>query len=296
MNEVQKPKKRKTWLWVLGWLFILPLPLTILLARNKKLPTVVKLLILIPVWVVYLLFIYAAHSSPSPEKADAPAAVVETTAAPTATPEATPEATVEPTPTETEKPSNPLDKIDLSHEEKVKIYSEIEQAFMGPDNPAFTVEATGDDIQKWEDQIIAEIAEKHGIDAATASSIYTYASLGYLYNIDLGKVTLYGDLLDINASGTTVIVKMKIKPQLTNKLTINQNYMNACNIIRAIGDQGVESLDYWAVADMTSGSESKAVSFTVPGNVIKRVATTDFPDITLGDYVTDLWILPSLKQ
>ena len=32
----EPPRKRKTWLWVLGWLFVFPLPLTILLLRNQK--------------------------------------------------------------------------------------------------------------------------------------------------------------------------------------------------------------------------------------------------------------------
>lgn len=50
------PKKNKkiVW-WVLGWIFIFPIPLTIIIARNKKLKTGVKAAIIIATWVVYLL-------------------------------------------------------------------------------------------------------------------------------------------------------------------------------------------------------------------------------------------------
>lgn len=34
-QEIVAPKKRKTWLWVLGWICIFPLPLTILMLRKK---------------------------------------------------------------------------------------------------------------------------------------------------------------------------------------------------------------------------------------------------------------------
>lgn len=52
----EPPKKRKTCLWVLGWLFIFPLPLTILLLRNQKMNKTVKFLIIAAAWAFYLLF------------------------------------------------------------------------------------------------------------------------------------------------------------------------------------------------------------------------------------------------
>lgn len=51
----QPPKKRKTWLWVLGWLFIFPLPLTILLLRKKDMKPQLKYGILAAAWIVYLI-------------------------------------------------------------------------------------------------------------------------------------------------------------------------------------------------------------------------------------------------
>ena len=49
-----KKKSKIVW-WVLGWIFIFPIPLTIIIARNKKLKTGVKAAIIIATWVVYLL-------------------------------------------------------------------------------------------------------------------------------------------------------------------------------------------------------------------------------------------------
>ena len=49
-----KKKSKIVW-WVLGWIFIFPIPLTIIMARNKKLKTGVKVAIIIAAWGVYLL-------------------------------------------------------------------------------------------------------------------------------------------------------------------------------------------------------------------------------------------------
>lgn len=62
ISQTEKPvKKRKTWLWVLGWLFIFPLPLTILLVRNKQMNKVVKIIILVIAWLFYLLIAFAGQ-------------------------------------------------------------------------------------------------------------------------------------------------------------------------------------------------------------------------------------------
>ena len=49
-----KKKSKIVW-WVLGWIFIFPIPLTIIIARNKKLKTGIKAAIIIAVWLVYLI-------------------------------------------------------------------------------------------------------------------------------------------------------------------------------------------------------------------------------------------------
>lgn len=55
-------KKRKTWLWVLGWIFIFPLPLTILLLRNKKMKPVLKYGLIAAAWIIYLIIALAGRS------------------------------------------------------------------------------------------------------------------------------------------------------------------------------------------------------------------------------------------
>ena len=56
-------KKRRTWLWILGWICIFPLPLTILLLRNKKMKPVLKYAIIAITWLMYLLLGLSINSS-----------------------------------------------------------------------------------------------------------------------------------------------------------------------------------------------------------------------------------------
>ena len=67
----EPPKKRKTWLWILGWLFIFPLPLTILLLRNQKMNKVVKYIIIVVAWLFYLLIASATRGDSGNETAGA---------------------------------------------------------------------------------------------------------------------------------------------------------------------------------------------------------------------------------
>lgn len=53
-GNTQSPKKKMTWLWVLGWIYIFPLPLTILMLRKKDMKPVLKYGIIVIAWMVYL--------------------------------------------------------------------------------------------------------------------------------------------------------------------------------------------------------------------------------------------------
>lgn len=57
------PKKRKTWLWVLGWLFIFPVPLTILLLRKKDMKPALKYGLIAAAWIVYLIIGLSGNSN-----------------------------------------------------------------------------------------------------------------------------------------------------------------------------------------------------------------------------------------
>lgn len=58
-------KKSKTWLWVLGWIFIFPVPLTILMLRKKEMKLWLKYGIIALAWVVYLLIALAGGGEDS---------------------------------------------------------------------------------------------------------------------------------------------------------------------------------------------------------------------------------------
>ena len=61
MNNSGGPKK-KTWLWVLGWLCIFPLPLTILLLRKKEMKPPVKYGIIAASWILYFIIGFAGSA------------------------------------------------------------------------------------------------------------------------------------------------------------------------------------------------------------------------------------------
>ncbi|MBR4473528.1 MAG: hypothetical protein IKS55_07800 [Oscillospiraceae bacterium] len=58
-----QPKKRKTWLWVLGWIFIFPVPLTILILRKKDMNMFLRALLIALAWIVFFGFAYSNESS-----------------------------------------------------------------------------------------------------------------------------------------------------------------------------------------------------------------------------------------
>lgn len=111
------------------------------------------------------------------------------------------------------------------------------------------------------------------------------------FNVSL----LHGRLLDKKAIGTFLIIKAKITPSYSNKATIDQNYYNIEDIIKKQGGSKFTEIQYWAVADMTDGSEQKVISFTVSEAVIKKIANDQIVANQMGNYVDDLFIHASLR-
>jgi cytoskeletal protein RodZ len=103
-----------------------------------------------------------------------------------------------------------------------------------------------------------------------------------------------GTLLDVKENGSILVIKVKITGSYSNDATVQQNYHNVENIIKQGGYQ-YNQIQYWAVADMTDGSEGKVISFTVNKSVIDSVYNGDLVASQLGDYVDELWIHPSLR-
>lgn len=118
----------------------------------------------------------------------------------------------------------------------------------------------------------------------------------------LGYSVLYGELLSAieseNSAGKVIVFKTKIAPKLSNKLTVSQNYFNVVDLIEKQGCTEYDQIQYWAVADMMDGSESKVVSFTLNSDLIQVIANANgrFAASELGKYVDDLYILPSLQS
>ena len=77
--EVEQPKKRKTWLWVLGWIFIFPVPLTILMLRKKDIKPILKYGIIAAAWIVYLIIGLGGNSSNKNPSTDNTTVVAEQT-------------------------------------------------------------------------------------------------------------------------------------------------------------------------------------------------------------------------
>ena len=90
------------------------------------------------------------------------------------------------------------------------------------------------------------------------------------------------------------VVKVKIEPSYSNKATINQNYFNVDKLIKDDECDYYDEIQYWAVADMSDGSEGKVISFTLNKSTINSIKDGNIAASYLGDYLDDLWVLPSL--
>lgn len=106
---------------------------------------------------------------------------------------------------------------------------------------------------------------------------------------------LHGKLISTNKIGNSVVIKAKIKPSLNNKLTISQNFYNIEDLIKNQGADQLDEIQYWAVADMSNGSEEKVISFTVNKELISALLDKKVYPNELQDRVSDLWIHGSLK-
>lgn len=72
VNKSSKKSGRKTWLWVLGWICIFPIPLTILLLRKKEMKPAVKYGIIAAAWILYLIIGIAGNSETESPQSEEP--------------------------------------------------------------------------------------------------------------------------------------------------------------------------------------------------------------------------------
>lgn len=52
-TEAVAEKPRRTWLWVLGWIFMFPIPLTVIMLRKKNLNPIVRFGVIALAWAFY---------------------------------------------------------------------------------------------------------------------------------------------------------------------------------------------------------------------------------------------------
>lgn len=115
--------------------------------------------------------------------------------------------------------------------------------------------------------------------------------------VDTGALEIqHGELLSVIYNDGVVVVKAKIQPNLTNNLTIEQNYFNIGDLIKNHGFNTCEELQYWAVADMTSGEEVKVISFDLDKDTIDNLYNEKIFENQLEDYVDNLFVHVSLKE
>ncbi len=106
----------------------------------------------------------------------------------------------------------------------------------------------------------------------------------------------FGELVSvIDDEDGLAVVKVKISGSSSKKNTVAQNYFNVADLIKNRGFNKYTEIQYWAVADMTDGSEEKVISFTLDKDTIQEIYNNKIVDNQIGDYSDDLWIHPSLR-
>ena len=77
-NATNKGSGKKTWLWVLGWICIFPLPLTILLLRKKDMKPAVKYGVIAIAWVMFFAIGMFGNSETDTPQTDVPDTTIQT--------------------------------------------------------------------------------------------------------------------------------------------------------------------------------------------------------------------------
>lgn len=155
------------------------------------------------------------------------------------------------------------------------------------------------------EQIDKKAAEKYGVTPEQAFLVYGFVGMNYetvrsaagydTANPDNLKPK-FGKLSKAEAFGSTLDITVKIDWILSDSSTVNQNYFNVCDMIQNQGADAYTTINYTAIMSTTDGGTTTVVFFVVPKSAIDLIKAGNFPEITLSDYVDDLWIHPQLKE
>ena len=105
----------------------------------------------------------------------------------------------------------------------------------------------------------------------------------------------FGEVESINQNDKTVVIQAVITPNLTNKMTIGENYYNVEQLIKQNGFNTCDKLCYWAM--LKDGDTAiKIIQFDLSKNVIDMIYSEKILGSQIPDYATDLWIAPALLR
>ena len=170
-NSVQNVQpKRKTWLWVLGWIFIFPLPLTLILLKKQNMNKGLKYGIIIAAWFVYAIMAIVGMTSknnePKPVKQIATRETTAVTEAATipSTEKATEAPTEPPKEKPTKAPTEPPTPIDFTnYTNYVDAGSIASVTIQGAPNTEYSIHVYYDSSESKADGLEAKTSDANGL-------------------------------------------------------------------------------------------------------------------------------------
>lgn len=116
-----------------------------------------------------------------------------------------------------------------------------------------------------------------------------------LNTIDMRFGVLQSFTISPDTTKHCCVIKAKIESSYNNKATIHQNFFNVEDFIKNQNGYLYDEIQYYAVADMMSGEETKVISFTLDKDIIDGLYSEKIAANKLDNYLKDLWIIESLK-
>lgn len=156
-----------------------------------------------------------------------------------------------------------------------------------------------------DDAVLSSVSRKCGVTKEEVSLAYGFVSMnygivrdaaGYATTDPASMKPIYGKLSKAEAFGSTLDVTVSIDWIASNSSTVYQNYFNVCDLIQNQGADSYTTINYTATMPTTDGGTATVVFFVVPKTAIDKVKAGNFAEITLSEYVDDLWIHPQLQN
>lgn len=183
--------------------------------------------------------------------------------------------------------------IEIQSKDEIKIINgEVIAETLGkfPDLPAIVVNECDIELIKSE----KKENKSNNINIKEEESQHDEVSKNIPQN--LNYKSRYGEFKEATTLNNCLVIKFKISPSISNETTIHQNGYNVEDLILNQGADVYNEIQYWAVADMADGSESKVISFTVNKDLINKVKNNQVGGNKIIAYADDVWILPSLQE